>query len=93
MANQRVSSIDQFRGAAILAMVLGSCLIGVKVIPAWLKRSEDIGLTFGLSFAKQVGLNGARNTDINFFKRYPAILGAGALMGGGRLLQRCSTQG
>ena len=92
----RISSIDQFRGLAILAMVVGHYIIGVKLIPDWLKRSFDIGLTpsdlgaplfifaigltFGLSFSRRVESCGLSQTYGQFFKRYLLIFGAGALI-------------
>ena len=41
----RASSLDQFRGFAILTMVLANYMGAVIIIPAWLKHAPDIGLT------------------------------------------------
>jgi predicted acyltransferase len=45
MSTKRIPSIDQFRGFAILTMVLANYMGGVSLIPAWLKHAPDIGLT------------------------------------------------
>jgi predicted acyltransferase len=44
-AATRLDSIDQFRGFATLAMVLGNYIVGIAYLPTWLKHSPDIGLT------------------------------------------------
>ena len=93
---KHISSIDQFRGLAILAMTVGHYITGVKLIPDWLKRSFDIGLTpsdlgaplfifaigltFGISFSRRVERAGLSQAYGQFFKRYLLIFGAGALM-------------
>ena len=64
----RLEAIDQYRGFAILLMVLADYLVGANIVPAWLKHAPDagytvidliapmfvfaIGLTFGLSFRR-----------------------------------------
>ena len=45
MTTNRISSIDWFRGFAILTMVLANYMGGVALIPAWLKHAPDVGLT------------------------------------------------
>jgi predicted acyltransferase len=96
MAEIRISSIDQFRGFAILTMVLANFMGGIQVIPAWLKHASDIGLTFidliapffifaisltyGQSFRRRMDRVGAFKTYNQFFTRYLAIIGLGALI-------------
>ncbi|HMN59437.1 MAG TPA: DUF5009 domain-containing protein [Anaerolinea sp.] len=69
----RIPSIDQFRGFAILLMVLANYLAGVAWIPAWLKHAPDIGLTvidliapffifsIGLTYALAIRRRAAQN--------------------------------
>jgi predicted acyltransferase len=42
----RLASIDAFRGCAIVLMIMGNYLAGIRWIPAFLKHQPDIGLTF-----------------------------------------------
>jgi predicted acyltransferase len=95
----RITSIDQFRGFAILTMVLANYMVGVSVIPTWLKHSPDvgltvidliapffifaIGLTYGLSFRHRLERDGAFKTYSQFFTRYLAIIGLGAIISAG----------
>lgn len=37
--------MDQFRGFAIMTMVLANYLAGIRRVPTWLKYAPDIGLT------------------------------------------------
>ena len=99
MKKERFSSIDQYRGFAILTMVLANYMGGVKLIPAWLKHAPDIGLTlvdlvapffifaigltYGLSFRKRLTRDGAGKTYTHFATRYLALVGIGALMSAG----------
>lgn len=99
MKTDRISSIDQFRGFAILTMVLANYMGGAGVIPAWLKHAPDvgltvidliapffifaIGLTYGLSFRHRLGSEGAYKTYSQFFTRYVAIIGLGAIISAG----------
>lgn len=92
----RLEAIDQFRGFAILLMILANYMNNVQVIPAWLKHSEDIvytavdliaplfvfamGLTYGLSFRRRLGWDGAWDTYQHFLTRYLALLGMGYLI-------------
>jgi len=41
----RSNAIDQFRGLAIVLMVLANYLAGIGWIHTWLKHAPDIGLT------------------------------------------------
>jgi predicted acyltransferase len=99
MPPKRLASLDQFRGFAIITMVLANYMGGVKLIPAWLKHAPDIGLTvidliapffifaialtFGLSFRRRLERDGAFRTYSYFLTRYLAILGLGALISAG----------
>jgi predicted acyltransferase len=99
LPNQRIPSIDQFRGFAILTMVLANFMGGIRVIPAWLKHAPDIGLTvidliaplfifaigltYGLSFRRRLERDGAAKTYPQFALRYLAILGLGAVISAG----------
>jgi len=99
MKSDRISSIDQFRGFAILTMVLANYMGGTSIIPPWLKHSPDvgltvidliapffiftIGLTYGLSFRRRLAQDGAFKTYNQFLIRYLAILGLGAIISAG----------
>jgi predicted acyltransferase len=99
MQTKRISSIDQFRGFAILTMVLANFMGGVLLIPAWLKHAPDIGLTvidliapffifaigltYGLSFHRRIERDGAMRTYTYFLTRYLAIIGLGAIISAG----------
>lgn len=99
MPENRISSIDQFRGFAILTMVLANFMGGIQVVPAWLKHASDVGLTFidliapffifaisltyGQSFRRRLDRVGAFKTYSQFFTRYLAIIGLGALISAG----------
>jgi predicted acyltransferase len=99
MPVKRISSIDQFRGFAILTMVPANYMVGVQIIPAWLKHAPDIGLTvidliapffifaisltYALSFHRRVERDGAFRTYSYFLTRYLAIIGLGAIISAG----------
>jgi predicted acyltransferase len=99
MKTKRISSIDQFRGFAILTMVLANYMGGVKLIPAWLKHAPDvgltiidliapffiftIGLTYALSFQRRIEQDGGFRTYSYFLTRYLAIIGLGAIVSAG----------
>src|SRR5512141_1697418 len=96
MPVKRILSIDQFRGFAILTMVLANFMGGILIIPAWLKHAPDIGLTvidliapffifaisltFGLSFNRRYEKDGPFRTYSFFLTRYLAIIGMGAII-------------
>ena len=96
VSTNRISSIDQFRGFAIMTMVLANFMGGVQLIPAWLKHAPDIGLTvidliapffifavgltFGLSFRRRLERDGAFRAYSYFLTRYLAIIGLGAVI-------------
>ena len=93
---KRLEAIDQFRGFAILLMILANYMNNVSLIPNWLKHSDDIGytvidliapmfvfamgLTYGLSFRRRSVRDGAWNTYQHFLTRYLALLGLGYLV-------------
>lgn len=93
---RRLDSIDQFRGFAILLMVLADYLADVNQAPAWLKHAPDvgytvidliapmfvfaIGLTYGLSFRRRLGRDGARKTYEHAIVRNLALIGLGFLL-------------
>lgn len=99
MSTKRISSLDQFRGFAILTMVLANYMGGIKLIPTWLKHAPDIGLTiidliapffifaigltYGLSFRRHFERDGALRTYSYFLTRYLAIIGLGAIISAG----------
>jgi len=96
MPSNRISSIDQFRGFAILTMVPANYMVGIQIIPAWLKHAPDIGLTvidliapffifaisltYGLSFNHRLARDGAFRAYSYFLTRYLAIIGLGAII-------------
>jgi predicted acyltransferase len=96
MKTERISSIDQFRGFAILTMALANYMGPVNIIPAWLKHAPDIGLTvidliapffifaigltYVLSFRRRLEREGAFKAYNQFFVRYLAIIGLGAII-------------
>ena len=93
---KRLEAIDQFRGFAILLMILANYMNNVSVIPAWLKHSDDVGytvidliapmfvfamgLTYGLSFRRRLSRDGAWNTYQHFLTCYLALVGMGYLI-------------
>jgi predicted acyltransferase len=98
--NGRIKAIDQFRGFAIICMVVFNYGMDIQTLPSWLKHSQDIGmtfadlgtpvflfaigLTFGLSFRRRVEKNGLPSTIGHFIRRYLAILGLGAILTAGQ---------
>ena len=98
----RLSSIDQFRGFAILLMVLANFMGEVNSIPAWLKHAHDvgltvidliapffifaIGLTYRRSLQRRVAAQGWGATIEHFVRRWLVLLGIGALLVTGEIL-------
>ena len=96
MQTRRISSIDQFRGFAILTMVPANYMVGIQIVPAWLKHAPDIGLTvidliapffifaigltYALSFHHRIERDGPFRTYSYFLTRYLAIIGLGAII-------------
>jgi predicted acyltransferase len=99
MKPDRISSLDQFRGFAILTMALANFMGGASIIPAWFKHSNDVGLTvidliapffifaialtYGQSFRRRLERDGAFNRYSQFVTRYLAIIGLGAIISAG----------
>jgi len=92
-SDNRLASIDEFRGFAIFMMVVINFLARANNVPLWLKHAPDIGftvadivapmfifaigLTYGLSFRRRVERAGKGKTYSHFFTRYMAIAGIG----------------
>lgn len=92
----RIEAIDQYRGFAILLMVLANYMNNVQIIPAWLKHAPDVGytvidliapmfifamgLTYGLSFRRRLSQKGAWRTYEHFITRNLALIGLGYLI-------------
>lgn len=99
---KRVQSIDQYRGFAILSMVMANYLAGILWIPPWLKHAPDtgltvidlvapffifaIGLTYGLSFKNRLSRFGFRPCIAHFLYRYLALIGIGAILSAGEII-------
>ena len=97
---QRIKAIDQFRGFAVICMVVINYGMGIQTLPDWLKHSPDIGMTFAdlgspvfifaigltysLSFNRRVEKNGLPATLGHFIRRYLAFLGLGAIITAGQ---------
>lgn len=93
---KRLEAIDQFRGFAILLMILANYMNDVSIVSSWLKHADDIGytiidliapmfifamgLTYGLSFHKRLEQDGAWKTCQQFIARYLAWVGLGYLI-------------
>ena len=89
----RLEAIDQFRGFAILLMVLANFLLGVEDLPPWMKHAPGVGLTvvdliapffifaialtYPLSWRHRLQADGAKRAAEHFFGRYAAIAGIG----------------
>jgi predicted acyltransferase len=94
-AGARSEAIDQFRGFAILLMVLANYGWGVERLPRWLKHAPDIGLTvtdliapffifaigltYGLSLRRRIGRDERGRAIEHVIRRYTALLGIGAV--------------
>jgi predicted acyltransferase len=95
-SKNRISAIDQFRGFAILLMILADYINNISGIPGWLKHAPDIGytiidlvgplfifaigLTFGMSFRRRLNRSGAWKTYNQFISRNLALIGLGFLI-------------
>jgi predicted acyltransferase len=93
---ERLDAIDQFRGFAILLMVLADYLSRPQRVPAWLKHAHDvgftaidliaplfifaIGLTYGMSFRRRLARSGGWQTGVDFVRRYAALIGIGFVL-------------
>lgn len=101
-ANDRLPSIDAFRGLAVLLMAAANYIAGVNWIPAYLKHAPDIGYTVidviapmfimavgfttGLSARRRREKQGAAAALGQMAARYLAILGIGAVITAGEAL-------
>jgi predicted acyltransferase len=91
----RLVAIDQFRGLAVLLMVLADYLSRIQSVPAWLKHAPGFGLTMvdliapmfifamGLvyrpSLQRRLVRDGRRQTAFHFIRRFLALIGIGTL--------------
>ena len=41
----RIEAVDQYRGLAIVLMVIANHLADIASVPGWLKHAPDVGLT------------------------------------------------
>lgn len=105
---ERIAAIDQFRGFAILLMVIFNYLSGIGAIPAWLKHVPDIGmnfpdlgtpvfvfaigLTYGLSYRRRLERDGLAVTLGHFIRRYLAFIGLGAIITAGQSILGIKTE-
>jgi predicted acyltransferase len=101
---ERITAIDQFRGFAILLMILADFLNNINTVPSWLKHAPDIGytiidlvaplfifaigLTYGLSFRRRLDQYGPWKTYNHFFSRNLALIGLGFLITLGGVLSK-----
>ncbi len=92
----RIESVDQFRGFAVISMIIINYLALFSATPAWLKHAPGTGLTFadivapyfvfviglmyGTSFSSRLRRSGARRTRIHFLRRYGLLIAIGAAM-------------
>jgi predicted acyltransferase len=82
----RLASIDAFRGSAIVLMILGNFLAGIRWIPAFLKHQPDIGLTVADLVAPMFILAIALTMRPSILRRAERLGRPAAL---GRLATRC----
>ena len=91
----RLIAIDQFRGFAILLMVLVNYLSRIQRVPPWLKHASGagltvvdligplfmlaIGLTFRQSWQLRLDRDGRKETVLHFIRRFLALIGIGML--------------
>ncbi|MEW5815683.1 MAG: heparan-alpha-glucosaminide N-acetyltransferase domain-containing protein [Spirochaetota bacterium] len=105
----RLNSIDQYRGFAILVMVLANYLAGIETIPGWLKHAPDIGLTvvdliapffifavalnYSISYERRREQQSRKAAVRHFLTRYLALIGIGSILSCGELLVGFKTSG
>lgn len=98
----RIDAIDQYRGIAIILMVIANYLFDVTTIPGWLKHAPDIGLTiidliapffifaigltYGASYRSRMERDGFSRTWGHFLRRWLALIGIGAIISAGEVL-------
>lgn len=94
-ARARLPAVDRFRGLAIMMMIVANFLEYVRWIPPWLKHAPDVGLTvvdlvmpffvfamgltFGASVRRRLGLEGGLRTGEHVVTRAMALIGIGTL--------------
>ena len=98
MSDGRVLSIDRFRGALVLLMVVANYLSEIPAVPGYLKHAPDVGLTIidvgapcfvfamGLTYADSFRRRAARGMAgayRQFAVRYLALIGIGAILSAG----------
>jgi predicted acyltransferase len=69
VSNDRISSIDVYRGIAIVLMILGNFASGVRWVPAFLKHAKDIGYTVADVVAPMFLLSIAATVELSMRKR------------------------
>src|SRR3972149_430728 len=98
----RIEAVDQYRGIAVILMVVANYLADVANIPAWLKHAPDIGLTpidliaplfifaigltYGSSYRRRRDRDGLGRTGCYFLRRFLALIGIGAIILAGEVL-------
>jgi len=98
----RDPAVDAFRGLAVLLMALGNFELGVRVFPAWLKHTPDVGYTiadlvapmFVVAMATTVGpsmrrrreSDGAAAAYRHLATRALALIGIGAVISAGQAI-------
>jgi predicted acyltransferase len=91
----RLDTIDQYRGFAILLMVLVDYLSRIQRVPAWLKHAPGVGLTvvdlvaplfifaigliYRLSWQRRLVRDGRKQAVMHFARRFLALMGIGTL--------------
>jgi predicted acyltransferase len=92
----RLPALDQFRGFAILGMVIVNYLARIQIVPSWLKHAPDagltvadlvapffifaIGLTYRASFERRVEKAGLRTALLHALQRNLVLIGIGAIL-------------
>ncbi len=96
---ERISSIDQYRGFAIVGMVIVNFLAEVGSAPFWLRHPVDvgftfadqiapcfifaIGLTYGASLKRRLASGRPLDVYMHFFVRAMALIGIGWFLSAG----------
>jgi len=100
--DERSEAVDQYRGLAIILMVLANHLADITSVPAWLKHAPDvgltpidlvapffifaIGLTYGPSYRGRLSRDGLPRTYGHFLRRSLALIGIGAIISAGEVM-------
>jgi predicted acyltransferase len=106
---ERSEAIDQYRGLAIVLMVVANFINDVEVVPPWVRHPTDvglsvidfiapmfvfaIGLTFGASVRRRAVRDGLPRTVGHFFRRGMVLVGLGAIMGAGEIVTGVNEDG